>query len=218
MSFTVPSQEEPKDGVIEIPVKRKRGRPRKCSIPVAASSEDSDDDIPLASRLKVQTVLKQEVTSSQELSDSAEEYPDFEPNNSDEEVDAMQFKLPTPAMVKVEAKDPDFEYQDASLFVKEEGSNPEIYCTEKDKLLDVLLSTEPLGNFKVERGTGILDEIAAVPMAKRNETEQMEEDVLALRETEADSAEDDDIYERQSRTNRINRSRCFKLCSLNCRS
>lgn len=197
----MPAQEEPKDRGLEIPVKKKRGRPRKCSVPVAASSEDSDDDIPLASRLKVQTpLLKQEVTSSQELSDSAEEYPDFEPNNSDEDVDAMQFKLPTPAMVKVEAKDPDFEYQDASLYVKEEGSNPDIYCTEKDKLLDVLLSTEPLGSFKVERGTGILDEIAAVPMAKRNETEQMEEDVLALRETEPDSAEDDDIYERHSRT------------------
>lgn len=178
-------------------VKKKRGRPKK--IPVSASSEDSEDDVPLACRLKVQTPqLKQEQTadSRSELSDSAEDYPDFEQNNSDEEPDATQFKLPTPAIVKVEAIDPDFEYQDASLYVKEEGSGLDIYSNEKDKLLDVLLNTDektlPFENLKVEHATGILDEIAAVPMAKHNGGEQMEEDVLALRETEPDDADDDD--------------------------
>lgn len=159
--------------------------------------------MPLAIRLKVPAApqLKQEVISSQELSDSAEEYPDFEPNNSDEE-DATQLKLPTPAMVKVEAIDPDFEYQDASLYVKEEGTGIDIYSNEKDKLLDVLLSTDegvkPFENLKVEHGTGILDEIAAVPMTKRSGADQMEEDVLALRETEPDSADDDDFDLRRS--------------------
>lgn len=180
--------------------KKKRGRPKK--IPVVASSEDSEDDVPLASRLKVQaSQLKQEQTaadSRSELSDSAEDYPDFEHNNSDGDEDAMQFKLPTPAMVKVEAVDPDFEYQDASLYVKEEGSGLDIYSNEKDKLLDVLLNTDektlPFENLKVEHGSaGILDEIAAVPIVKHNGGEQMEEDVLALRETEpADDADDDD--------------------------
>ncbi|EDW63375.2 gastrula zinc finger protein xFG20-1 [Drosophila virilis] len=178
-------------------VKRKRGRPKKCP-PVAPPSEDSEDDVPLASRLKVQAPvkLKQEFISSQELSDSDEEYPDFEPNNSDEEPDAVQFKLPTPALVKEEAIDPDFEYQDASAFVKMEGNGLDIYSNEKDKLLDVLLSTDeslkPFENLKVEHATGILDEIAAVPMAKHNGAEHMEEDVLALRETEPDSAEEDE--------------------------
>ncbi|XP_017954507.1 zinc finger protein 239 isoform X3 [Drosophila navojoa] len=175
-------------------VKRKRGRPKKC--PVAAP-EDSDDDVPLASRLKVQAPmkLKQEFVSSQELSDTDEEYPDFEPNNSDEEADANQFKLPPPALVKEEAIDPDFEYQDASAFVKMEGSNGlDIYSNEKDKLLDVLLSQDesmkPYEHLKVEHATGILDEIAAVPMAKQNGEDHMEEDVLALRETEPDSEEE----------------------------
>ncbi|KAH8404948.1 hypothetical protein KR222_011492, partial [Zaprionus bogoriensis] len=175
-------------------VKKKRGRPKK--LPVAASSEDSEDDVPLACRLKLQAPqLKQEKITRSELSDSAEEYPDFEPSNSDVEPDAMQFKLPTPAMVKVEAVDPDFEYQDASLYVKEEGAGADIYSSEKDKLLDVLLNTEektlPFENLKVEHATGILDEIAAVPMAKHNGGESMEEDVLALRDAEDDDDDDE---------------------------
>ncbi|XP_060645576.1 gastrula zinc finger protein xFG20-1 [Drosophila nasuta] len=192
-------------------VKKKRGRPRKCSQPAVAravkaavaSSGDSDDDVPLATRLKVQTpMLKQEPISSQELSDSAEEYPDFEPNNSDDDADAMQFKLPTPAMVKVEAIDPDFEYQDASNYVKEESSAHDIYSNEKDKLLDVLLSPDeslkPFESLKVEHSTGILDEIAAVPLGKHNGAEHLEEDALALWETGAGSSDDD--KQRESRT------------------
>ncbi|KAH8377487.1 hypothetical protein KR093_005717, partial [Drosophila rubida] len=190
-------------------VKKKRGRPRKCSQPATAttasvaSSGDSEDDVPLATRLKVQTPqMKQEPISSQELSDSAEEYPDFEPNNSDDDVDAMQFKLPTPALVKVEAIDPDFEYQDASHFVKEEGTALDIYSNEKDKLLDVLLNTDeslkPFESLKVEHSTGILDEIAAVPLGKHNGAEHLEEDALALWETGADSS-DDNGEQRQSR-------------------
>ncbi|KAL7739647.1 hypothetical protein ACLKA6_018857 [Drosophila palustris] len=210
-----PAPEQPKDvdQTGEKVVKKKRGRPRKCSKPVPASSEDSEDDRPLASRRKVATPqLKQEVISSQELSDSAEEYPDFEPNNSDEEVDAVQFKLPTPAMVKVEAMDSDFEYQDASQFIKVESA-PDIYSNEKDKLLDVLLSTDesvkPFENLKVEHGMA-LDEIAAVPMSKPSGAEQAEEDVLALWESEPDSTDDDDFNDKRKSRKKSNVKRKYR--------
>ncbi|XP_017105519.1 zinc finger protein 493 [Drosophila bipectinata] len=138
------------------------------------SEVDSDDDIPLASRLK--TKLKQESQNS----DSGDECPDFEPNNSEDEA----FPLPPPAMVKVEAFDEeDFEYQDASMYVKTESTD--IFSNEKDKLLDVLLNEgdglKPFESLKVEQGAGILDEIAAVPLV-----EVAEEDVLALRGSRPD--------------------------------
>ncbi|EDV94095.1 zinc finger protein 3 homolog [Drosophila grimshawi] len=198
--------EPPKDVV-----KKKRGRPRKAQV---IAEDSDDDDVPLASRLKVTAapVLKQEI-NSQELSDSAEEYPDFEPNNSDDEPDAARFKLPTPATVKQEAIDPDFEYQDASLFVKEEGSGLDIYSSEKDKLLDVLLNQDeglkPFENLKVEHatGSGILDEIAAVPMLKHNGTEHMEEDVLALRETDEDDDDNDNDDDDEEFIARVPRQR-----------
>ncbi|XP_001356360.4 zinc finger protein 91 [Drosophila pseudoobscura] len=155
-----------------------------------ATASDSDDDIPLASRIKTKAVpappqLKEENMSDQQSSDSGDECPDFEPNNSDDEADASQFQLPAPAMVKVEAFDEDFEYQDASLFVKTESAD--IFSSEKDKLLDVLLSTDegdglkPFESLKVEHGGGILDEIAAVPLGEQTETAETEEDVLSLR-------------------------------------
>ncbi|SPP85667.1 gastrula zinc finger protein xFG20-1 isoform X2 [Drosophila guanche] len=180
-----------------------KGRPRqRAKVKAGASSSDedeedataseSDDDIPLASRIKAKTVpappqLKEEnMSDQQQSSDSGDECPDFEPNNSDEEADAAQFQLPAPAMVKVEAFDEDFEYQDASLFVKTESAD--IFSSEKDKLLDVLLSTDegdglkPFESLKVEHaGGGILDEIAAVPLGEHTETAETEEDVLSLR-------------------------------------
>ncbi|XP_017121085.1 zinc finger protein 768 isoform X1 [Drosophila elegans] len=152
---------------------RKKGRNRGSDDESTTEESDSDDDIPLASRLK--TKLKQESQNS----DSGDECPDFEPNNSDDDADASGFQLPPPAMVKVEAFDEeDFEYQDASMYVKTESTD--IFSNEKDKLLDVLLNEgdglKPFESLKVEQGAGILDEIAAVPLV-----EVAEEDVLALR-------------------------------------
>ncbi|XP_020800489.1 zinc finger protein 568 [Drosophila serrata] len=154
---------------------RKKGRKRDSDDETTSdeSEEETDDDIPLASRLK--TKLKQE----SQFSDSGDECPDFEPNNSEDEADSSGFKLPPPAMVKVEAFDEeDFEYQDASMYVKTESTD--IFSNEKDKLLDVLLNEgdglKPFESLKVEQGAGILDEIAAVPLV-----EVAEEDVLSLR-------------------------------------
>lgn len=153
--------------------KKDRNRDSDDEDTTSEESEDSDDDIPLASRLK--TKLKQESQNS----DSGDECPDFEPNNSEDDADASGFQLPPPAMVKVEAFDEeDFEYQDASMYVKTESTD--IFSNEKDKLLDVLLNEgdglKPFESLKVEQGAGILDEIAAVPLV-----EVAEEDVLELR-------------------------------------
>jgi len=158
----------------------RKGRKRDSDDDTTTEESDSDDDIPLASRLK--TKLKQESQNS----DSGDECPDFEPNNSEDDADASGFQLPPPAMVKVEAFDEeDFEYQDASMYVKTESTD--IFSNEKDKLLDVLLNEgdglKPFESLKVEQGAGILDEIAAVPLV-----EVAEEDVLALRGGTADAA------------------------------
>ncbi|XP_023032309.2 oocyte zinc finger protein XlCOF7.1 [Drosophila willistoni] len=183
------------------PAPQRRGRKIEPStsdqefISESPPDTDSDDDIPLASRRKpqIQTAIQAQALKQEDgLSDSTEECPDFDPANSDDEQDVIQFlPLPAPAMeVKEEAVDEDgeFDYPDASLFVKAESA-ADIFSNEKDKLLDVLLSTDegdglkPFESLKVEHagGGGILDEIATVPLTEHLETELIEEDVLDVR-------------------------------------
>jgi len=71
----------------------RKGRKRDSDDDTTTEESDSDDDIPLASRLK--TKLKQESQNS----DSGDECPDFEPNNSEDDADASGFQLPPPAIL-----------------------------------------------------------------------------------------------------------------------